>query len=162
VPDRLAVGAMLETPSLVYAPDGFFEAADFVSIGGNDLKQFFFAADRENERVRRRYDTLDPAYLGLIGRIVERCAAAGTPLSFCGEDAGRPVEALAFAAMGLRGLSMRPASIGPVKALLRRVKLAEARAVIEEARAAGEMSARPRLMDWLASLPQSKGPLLPP
>jgi len=34
--------------------------------------------------------------------------------------------------------------------------------VIEEARAAGEMSARPRLMDWLASLPQSKGPLLPP
>jgi phosphotransferase system enzyme I (PtsP) len=112
--------------------------------------------------VRKRYDTLNLSFLSFIEQIVQRCAVSNTRLSFCGEDAGRPVEALALAAMGLRGLSMRPASIGPVKALLRRVKLAEARAVIEEARAAGEMSARPRLMDWLASLPQTKGPLLPP
>jgi len=149
-------------PSLAFAPQAFFELTDFISIGGNDLKQFFFAADRENERVRKRYDSLNLSFLSFLEQIVQRCAVSNTRLSFCGEDAGRPVEALAFAAMGLRGLSMRPASIGPVKALLRRVKLAEARAVIEEARAAGEMSARPRLMDWLASLPQSKGPLLPP
>ena len=50
---------MLETPSLAFAPRRFFEEVQFVSIGGNDLKQFFFAADRENERVRRRYDTLN-------------------------------------------------------------------------------------------------------
>jgi phosphotransferase system enzyme I (PtsP) len=162
VPSTLEIGAMLETPSLAFAPQSFFELTDFISIGGNDLKQFFFAADRENERVRKRYDTLNLSFLSFIEQIVQRCAVSNTRLSFCGEDAGRPVEALALAAMGLRGLSMRPASIGPVKALLRRVKLAEARAVIEEARAAGEMSARPRLMDWLASLPQSKGPLLPP
>jgi phosphotransferase system enzyme I (PtsP) len=162
VPSTLEIGAMLETPSLAFAPQAFFELTDFISIGGNDLKQFFFAADRENERVRKRYDTLNLSFLSFIEQIVQRCAVSNTRLSFCGEDAGRPVEALALAAMGLRGLSMRPASIGPVKALLRRVKLAEARAVIEEARAAGEMSARPRLMDWLASLPQSKGPLLPP
>jgi phosphotransferase system, enzyme I, PtsP len=55
-------------------------AADFVSIGGNDLKQFFFAADRENERVRRRYDTLAVSYLSFIGQIVERCRETGTPL----------------------------------------------------------------------------------
>jgi phosphotransferase system, enzyme I, PtsP len=162
VPEKLEIGAMLETPSLAFAPQEFFELTDFISIGGNDLKQFFFAADRENERVRKRYDSLNLSFLSFIEQIVQRCAVSNTRLSFCGEDAGRPVEALAFAAMGLRGLSMRPASIGPVKALLRRVKLAEARAVIEEARAAGDMSARPRLMEWLASLPQSKGPLLPP
>ena len=158
VPDRLAVGAMLETPSLVYAPDGFFEAADFVSIGGNDLKQFFFAADRENERVRRRYDTLDPSYLGLIGRIVERCAAAGTPVSFCGEDAGRPLEAVALAALGIGTLSMRPASIGPVKAALRAVDLREAGAIIAAGCAAGADSLRPALADWLrASAPDLPG-----
>jgi signal transduction protein with GAF and PtsI domain len=39
--------------------------------------------------------------------------------------------------MGLRTLSMRPASIGPVKSLLRRVNLDEARAVIDEARGLG-------------------------
>ena len=150
VPLKLEIGAMLETPSLAYAPDAFFKLADFISIGGNDLKQFFFAADRENERVRKRYDILNLSFLGFLEHIVARCAPFGTKLSFCGEDAGRPVEALALAAIGLRHLSMRPASIGPVKALLRTVDLAAARAVIDKARADGAETARPALMDWLA------------
>jgi phosphotransferase system, enzyme I, PtsP len=152
LPGRVEIGAMLETPSLAFAPRAFFEMADFVSIGGNDLKQFFFAADRENERVRRRYDTLNAGYLDFIGQIVARCGEAGTPVSFCGEDAGRPVEALCLAAMGLRTLSMRPASIGPVKHLLRRVSLAEAREVIDAARATGVQSVRPAVMDWLRTV----------
>ncbi|MBC6408264.1 MAG: phosphoenolpyruvate--protein phosphotransferase, partial [Rhodobacteraceae bacterium] len=105
LPEVLRIGAMLETPSLAFAPQRFFGEVDFLSIGGNDLKQFFFAADRENERVRRRYDTLNVSFLSFLERIVERCQQAGTPLSFCGEDAGRPVEALCLAAMGLRVLS---------------------------------------------------------
>ncbi|MBY4892997.1 phosphoenolpyruvate--protein phosphotransferase [Rhodobacteraceae bacterium N5(2021)] len=149
LPSDLQVGAMLETPSLAFAPHQFFEMADFISIGGNDLKQFFFAADRENERVRRRYDTLNISYLTFLEQIVHRCAEADTPLSFCGEDAGRPVEAVCFAAMGLRNLSMRPASIGPVKSLLRRVDLREARSVITEARGTGAQSVRGAVMDWL-------------
>lgn len=149
LPSAVEIGAMLETPSLAFAPDRFFEVADFISVGGNDLKQFFFAADRENELVRRRYDMLNLSYLGFLDRIVARCAEAATPLSFCGEDAGRPVEAVALAAVGFRMLSMRPASIGPVKHVLRRVDLDEARAVIETARDAGETSVRVRLMDWL-------------
>ena len=106
VPSDLKIGAMLETPSLAFAPRQMFELAYFISIGGNDLKQFFFAADRENERVRRRYDTLNVSFLSLIEKIVARCTETDTPVSFCGEDAGRPVEALCFAAMGLRCLSM--------------------------------------------------------
>ncbi len=149
LPERLEVGAMLETPSLAFAPRQFFEMADFISIGGNDLKQFFFAADRENERVRRRYDTLNVSFLTFMEQIVHRCADTDTPLSFCGEDAGRPVEAVCFAAMGLRNLSMRPASIGPVKSLLRRVDLREARGVITEARAEGALSVRGAVMEWL-------------
>ena len=152
VPDRIDIGAMLETPSLAYAPKAFFDLVDFVSIGGNDLKQFFFAADRENELVRKRYDTLNVSFLGFLEQIIARCAASDTPLSFCGEDAGRPIEALAFAALGLRTLSMRPASIGPVKALLRRVNLDEVRAVIDAARDAGAETVRPALMEWLATV----------
>jgi phosphotransferase system enzyme I (PtsP) len=154
VPDRLEIGAMCETPSLAYAPQAFFELADFVSIGGNDLKQFFFAADRENERVRRRYDTLNLSFLAFLEQIVQRCRTANTPLSFCGEDAGRPVEALALAALGFPALSMRPASIGPVKALIRRVDLREVKAVIDHARQSGAETARPALMDWLATQPE--------
>ena len=151
VPERLEIGAMMETPSLAYAPKAFFELTDFISVGGNDLKQFFFAADRENELVRRRYDTLNLTFLAFLEHIVARCAETGTALSFCGEDAGRPIEALALAAIGFRTLSMRPASVGPVKALLRKVDLTEVRAVIDRARAEGAESARPLLMDWLAT-----------
>ncbi|PQO22488.1 phosphoenolpyruvate--protein phosphotransferase [Rhodobacteraceae bacterium WD3A24] len=157
LPERVEVGAMLETPSLAFASRRFFEEADFISIGGNDLKQFFFAADRENERVRRRYDTLNVSFLTFLGQIVDRCAEAETPLSFCGEDAGRPIEAICLAAMGLRRLSMRPASIGPVKHLIRRVDLGEARDVIETARNRGDQSVRPAMRDWLASQRQGNG-----
>jgi len=150
VPQDLDIGAMLETPSLAFAPQEFFDEVGFISIGGNDLKQFFFAADRENERVRKRYDTLDVAYLALIEQVVDRCARSGTRLSFCGEDAGRPIEALTLAALGLRNLSMRPASIGPVKSLIRRVNLFELKDIIDEARAAGMQSVRPAVTQFLA------------
>ncbi|GAA6162869.1 phosphoenolpyruvate--protein phosphotransferase [Pelagimonas sp. KU-00592-HH] len=151
LPETLEIGAMLETPSLGFAPQKFFEEVGFLSIGGNDLKQFFFAADRENERVRRRYDTLNVSFLTFLEGIVNRCNSTSTktPLSFCGEDAGRPIEALCLAAMGLRTLSMRPASIGPVKSLLRRSNLSEVRQVIVEARERGDQSVRPAVMDYL-------------
>ncbi|PID37504.1 MAG: phosphoenolpyruvate--protein phosphotransferase [Rhodobacterales bacterium] len=149
LPKDVEVGAMLETPSMVFAPRPFFEEADFISIGGNDLKQFFYAADRENERVRRRYDTLNTSFLNVIEQIIARCDAANTPVSYCGEDAGRPVEAACFAAIGMRKLSMRPASIGPVKHLIRRTNLSELRKVIDTARDAGEQSVRPAVNEFL-------------
>ncbi len=150
LPPSVEVGAMMETPSLAFAPQAFFEEVDFISIGGNDLKQFFFAADRENERVRKRYDTLSPPFLQFLQGVIARCQTAGTTLSFCGEDAGRPIEALCFAALGIRALSMRPASVGPVKHLLRRIDLNEVRGIIDAAIAEGAPSVRRPVADWLA------------
>ncbi|MGB7316838.1 MAG: phosphoenolpyruvate--protein phosphotransferase [Planktotalea sp.] len=152
LPETLEIGAMLETPSLAFAPQAFFDEVEFLSIGGNDLKQFFFAADRENERVRRRYDTLSIPFLSFLQGIITRCEISNTPLSFCGEDAGRPVEAACFAAIGLKTLSMRPASIGPVKHLLRRVDLGEVRKIIEDCHANGTHSVRKPVMDYLKTV----------
>lgn len=150
MPSDIRVGAMLETPSLAFAPQKFFEMCDFISVGGNDLKQFFFAADRENERVRRRYDTLNTSFIMLLDQIVRRCDQARVPVSFCGEDAGRPIEAVTFAALGFRRLSMRPASIGPVKHLIRRVDLGGLREVIDRGIAQGETNLRRSVTEWLA------------
>ena len=150
LPTSIRVGAMLETPSIAFAPRSFFTSCDFLSIGGNDLKQFFFAADRENEAVRRRYDTLSPAFLSLLKQIVDRCDEAGVPLSFCGEDAGRPIEAATLAALGLRKLSMRPASIGPVKHLFRRIDLSELSRVVAGGMESDAETLRPAITDWLA------------
>ena len=149
IPERLEVGAMLETPALAFASDDFYAEVDFISVGGNDLKQFFFAADRENERVRRRYDTLNVSFLNFLEGIVYRCGTLDTPLSFCGEDAGRPIEAACLAAIGFRSLSMRPASIGPVKSLLRGIDLGELRDIIHAERARGSQSVRVAATEYL-------------
>ena len=90
LPERIEIGAMLETPSLAFAPQKFFDEVEFLSIGGNDLKQFFFAADRENERVRRRYDTLNVSFLSLIEKIVERCAHVGYAIVVLRRGCGPP------------------------------------------------------------------------
>ena len=152
-PRMLQVGLMFEVPSLVHAPDRLFRTADFVSVGGNDLLQFYYAADRENERVRRRYDTLNLSFLDFLAQIVARCARLRTRLCFCGEAAGRPIDALALAAIGFRELSMRSASIGPVKQALINADLDEVRAAIERARAEGQTSARTALRTIAESAP---------
>ncbi|MCI4665020.1 MAG: phosphoenolpyruvate--protein phosphotransferase [Neomegalonema sp.] len=144
-PTSIEVGAMLETPALAFAPDRFFEVADFISVGGNDLFQFFFAADRGNQRVRSRYDPLSTSFVNLLDHIVTRCRAAGVRLSFCGEMAARPVDAIALAALGFKTLSVRPAAIGPVKTALRTIELKNAVEAIAEAREEGAESVRPHL-----------------
>jgi phosphotransferase system enzyme I (PtsP) len=103
--------------------------ADFLSIGTNDLMQYFFAADRGNARVSERYDVLSPPALKFLKRIREDADAAGLPISICGEAAGRPLEALAFLALGYRRLSMPASGIGPVKKL---ILSANARALASE------------------------------
>ncbi|MBY8976705.1 phosphoenolpyruvate--protein phosphotransferase [Rhodobacteraceae bacterium NNCM2] len=149
-PGKLSIGCMLETPSLAFAADRLYQTADFISVGGNDLMQFFFAADRENERVRRRYDALSYSFLGLLEHIAQRCAEHGTRLSFCGESAGRPVDALALAAIGFRELSMRPVSIGPVKQALRQTDLGQIATLMAADRKSGSFSARSALEAWLS------------
>ena len=140
-PERIEIGLMFEVPSLIHAPDSLYETADFISVGGNDLLQFFFAADRENDRVSARYGLLNTAFLGFLRTIVRRCEAHGTPLGFCGEAAGRASEAIALAAIGFRELSVRSSSVGPIKYALMQTDLAAVSKAIEDAEAAGLTSA---------------------
>ncbi|MEM9141238.1 MAG: putative PEP-binding protein, partial [Pseudomonadota bacterium] len=149
-PGQVKVGMMFEVPSLIHAPDALYQAVDFVSVGGNDLLQFYFAADRENDRVNARYDTLNLSFLSFLEDIVTRCAGLGTRLSFCGEAAGRPVDALALAALGFRELSMRSASIGPVKQAMVETDLGDVASAIARARAEGAVSARATVQDVLS------------
>ncbi len=117
-PARLEVGAMIEAPALIWHLDALLPLTDFVSVGTNDLNQYLFAADRGNPRVADRYDTLSPPFLRVLRDIRDACAASGTPVSVCGEMAGRPLEALALIALGYDRLSMPPTGIGPVKQMI--------------------------------------------
>jgi phosphotransferase system, enzyme I, PtsP len=117
-PARLDVGAMIEAPSLLWHLDALLAMTDFVSVGTNDLMQYLFAADRGNPRVSDRYDPLSPPALRALKSIQEACAQSGTPVSVCGEIAGRPLEAFALVALGYERLSMPPSGIGPVKQMV--------------------------------------------
>ncbi|MEP6966901.1 MAG: phosphoenolpyruvate--protein phosphotransferase [Pseudomonadota bacterium] len=117
-PSRLDVGTMIEAPSLLWHLDALLPIADFVSVGTNDLMQYLFAADRGNPRVSSRYDPLSPPALRALKAIEEACARTATPVSVCGEMAGRPLEAFALVALGFEALSMPPAGIGPVKQMV--------------------------------------------
>ncbi len=117
-PSRLDVGAMIEAPALIWHLDALLPMTDFVSVGTNDLMQYLFAADRGNPRVADRYDPLSPPALRALKQIQEACADTGTPVSVCGEMAGRPLEAFTLVALGFDRLSMPPAGIGPVKQMV--------------------------------------------
>ena len=125
-PERLRVGVMFEVPALAWQLDSLLPHVDFISVGTNDLMQFLFAADRGNSRLAGRYDSLSPALLRLLHFVVEKARPAGVDLAVCGEMAGRPVEALALLAVGVRTLSMSPGAIGPVKAMIRSLDLDDA------------------------------------
>ena len=118
LPNKVEVGVMLETPSLAWSINAICDHVDFVSVGANDLMQFFFAADRDNVRVADRYDPLHPAALSILKFIALGCARNNVPVSVCGEIAGRPLEAITLIALGYNQLSMPVTGIGPVKAAL--------------------------------------------
>ena len=123
LPGTLRVGTMLEVPALLWQLPALCARADFISVGSNDLLQFLFASDRGNPHLADRYDALSPAALSCLGVIAEQCNNLGKDLTVCGDLASRPLEAMALVGLGFRGLSMPAAAIGPVKDMIRRVKI---------------------------------------
>lgn len=125
VPEVLKLGAMIEVPALLFQLEDLMAAVDFVSIGSNDLFQFVMASDRGNARIARRYDPLNRGFLRVLRKIVVAADASKTPLTLCGEIASRPLSALALFGLGIRKVSMSPAAIGPVKAMLLEAEIAK-------------------------------------
>ncbi|MCB2090472.1 MAG: phosphoenolpyruvate--protein phosphotransferase [Alphaproteobacteria bacterium] len=145
MPKEINVGTMLEVPSLVWQLDSLLPLVDFVSIGSNDLMQFFYACDRDNPKLSNRYDPLSPPSLHMLKYIVKKCNEAKVPLTLCGEIGGKSVSALALIAIGFRRLSIAPAAIGPVKMMIRSLNLAEIEQYINELLSRSTSSIRPDL-----------------
>ncbi|WGM45787.1 Phosphoenolpyruvate-dependent phosphotransferase system [Brevundimonas sp. NIBR10] len=127
LPALLRVGAMIECPSLLWHLDALLPLTDFVSVGTNDLFQYMYAADRTNPLVSDRYDPLSPPALRALQTIQKACAETGTPVSVCGELAGRPLEAFALITLGFTRLSAPAGGVGPVKRMILSADVAAAR-----------------------------------
>ena len=125
LPEQIRYGVMLEVPALAEMLDVLAPKLSFVSIGTNDLTQFLFAADRSNPKLAERYDWLNPSILRFIRRVVRSLAGHQIDITVCGEMGGRPLEALALTGIGIRRLSITPASVGPHKAMFRKIDTRE-------------------------------------
>jgi phosphotransferase system enzyme I (PtsI) len=124
--EKIAIGIMIEIPSIGLIADLAAKEVDFASVGTNDLTQYLHAVDRMNPAITAYYQSMSPSMLRILGRIFADFNKAGKPISVCGELAGDHLGALVMFGLGLRKFSMNAANIGRVKRTLSLFTLEEA------------------------------------
>lgn len=130
--EKPKLGVMIEVPAAAYLAREIAKRADFISVGSNDLTQYFLAVDRNNARVAALYDSMHPAMLRVLLKVVEGGHAAGVEVSICGEMASDPLAVILLIAMGFDTLSMNSSSLPRVKWVIRNFSIANARKILAE------------------------------
>lgn len=130
---KIKIGAMIEVPSAALLADRIAPLVDFLSIGTNDLAQYVLAADRTNSSVAALADPLHPAVLRLIALAGQAAAAAGIPISICGEIGGDPAAVPLLIGLGLTELSVPVPAVPLVKQAVRHITQAGCRALAAQA-----------------------------
>jgi phosphoenolpyruvate-protein phosphotransferase len=124
---RVALGAMIETPSAALTAAVLIRAVDFLSIGSNDLTQYTLAMDRGHSELARRTDALHPAVLQLIASAGIAGDAAGKLVAVCGGVAADHTAVPILLGLGVRELSVVPAAIPALKRQIGRLRIEECR-----------------------------------
>ena len=112
---RILHGVMFEVPGACMSADELLEAADFASIGSNDLIQYLFAVDRNNERVAHDFRADREVFWRLLADLAAAADRAGKPLSICGELAADPEYTTRLMEIGIRSVSVSPRHIRGVR-----------------------------------------------
>ena len=139
--ERIAVGAMIEIPSAALIAHILARHVAFFSLGTNDLVQYTLAVDRVNDRVAHLYEPTHPAVLRLIKFTIDAARERGIGVGLCGQMAGDPLMTALLVGLGLRELSMVPASVPAVKDMIRKLRASEAGELARAALAAETASA---------------------
>ena len=133
---RLTHAPMFEVPSACLAAEELFEAADAACIGTNDLIQYLFAVDRNNERVANDYHPDRPVFWKVLTGLVRAAERYGKPLSLCGELGAQPKYVPRLIEIGIRRVSVSPRRVGLARAAALRALRRAARHGINAATAA--------------------------
>ena len=127
------IGIMVEVVSAALMADRFAQEADFFSIGTNDLAQYTLAMDRGHPRLATYVDGLSPPVLRLIERTVEAAQRHRRRVAVCGGIASDPQAVPILVGLGVDELSVSVPMIPAIKALVRRYRLADCRALARAA-----------------------------
>jgi phosphotransferase system enzyme I (PtsI) len=111
LPEKLALGAMIEVPAAAINVRALLEHADFLAIGTNDLAQYVLAADRGNDALDNIYNPLQPALLRLLSYVIAEGRRAKKAVSLCGEIGGDTNFTALLLALGLCEFSMHPSQL---------------------------------------------------
>ena len=130
--EKPEIGVMLEVPSSIYLLPEWADKVDFCSVGSNDLTQYLLAVDRNNAQVADLFDPFHPSVLRVLNQVAKQCQSLELPFSLCGELGGEPEGAILLIAMGYRRLSMNISTMSKVKWVLRRLKVADMEALLNE------------------------------
>ena len=116
-------GIMIETPASVIISDLLAEEVDFFSIGTNDLTQYTLAIDRQNAKLDAIYDSHHPAVLRMIQMVIDNGHKGGCWVGICGELGADQTLTETFLRMGIDELSVTPASVLPIRKIIRETDL---------------------------------------
>ncbi len=130
---KIPLGIMIEVPAAAAMTDVLVKEVDYLSIGTNDLIQYYLAVDRSNELVSYLFKPLHPSILRILKFIIETAQAAGKEVTVCGEMAANPLSALVLLGFGLRKFSMNPIFIPRIKEVLRSVENKSIRRIVRKA-----------------------------
>lgn len=148
IPKTVQLGIMIEVPAIVWQLPHLLPWVDFVSIGSNDLFQFFYAIKREHSQLSERYDPLSSSFLSLLDSIQKQCKEADVPVGICGEIAGKPLEMLALIGLGYRAFSMSPNSIPMIRSVISNLSCEEITAYMTSIRESSPNNIREKLIQF--------------
>jgi phosphotransferase system enzyme I (PtsI) len=148
--DDIAIGIMVEVPSVVLMADKFAKRVDFFSIGTNDLTQYILAVDRGNDLVADMYHELHPAVLSMIARTIEAARRHNIEVSLCGEMAAEPRATPILVGLGLRTFSASPTYLPQIKRVIRTLRVDEAKEIARRALSLDDpLTVEAMMDDWL-------------
>ena len=130
---QIPLGVMIEVPAAAAITDILVKEVDFISIGTNDLIQYYLAVDRSNEFVSYLYKPFHPSVLRMIQFVIQTARRERKDVAVCGEMAANPLSALILLGFGLRKFSMNPIFIPRIKKTFRSLELSTVEKVVEEA-----------------------------
>jgi phosphotransferase system enzyme I (PtsI) len=131
--ENIPLGVMIEVPAAAALTDILVKEVDYISIGTNDLIQYYLAVDRSNELVSYLFKPLHPSVLRLIKFIIDTAQGENKEVTVCGEMAADNLSAIVLLGLGLRKFSMNPIFIPRIKNVLRSIEHKTAEEVVQEA-----------------------------
>jgi phosphocarrier protein FPr len=119
------IGAMIETPSAAILAGQIAAECDFLSFGTNDLTQYVLCAERGNPALNLYADALHPAVLRICQPAIEAGRNRRISVSVCGEIGSDLAAVPILLGLGLHDLSLTPAAVPNIKALVRELDVSQ-------------------------------------